>query len=94
VPARSLPPASAEPFYVLHCVLIVAALRAADGGGGGFGGDGGGAGAGLGAVNWSEHTLVPFEKNFYMEHPDVTAMSKEEVFPALHAVVAPRRHWR
>ena len=43
------------------------------------GGDGGGAGAGLGEVNWGQHQLVPFEKNFYMEHPDVTSMSKEEV---------------
>ena len=42
-------------------------------------GFGAGAGAGLGEVNWSQHQLVPFEKNFYMEHPDVTAMTREEV---------------
>jgi hypothetical protein len=54
-------------------------------------GFGGGAGAGLGEVNWGSHTLVPFEKNFYMEHPDVTAMTKEEVF-CHYTVVAPRCH--
>ena len=42
-------------------------------------GFGGGAGAGLGEINWSQHQLVPFEKNFYMEHPDVTAMTRDEV---------------
>ena len=42
-------------------------------------GFGGGAGAGLGKVDWGRHELVAFEKNFYMEHPAVSAMTKEEV---------------
>lgn len=42
-------------------------------------GFGGGAGAGLGEIDWGQHQLVPFEKNFYMEHPDVTAMTPQEV---------------
>ena len=57
---------------------MVCPLRRADDG------FGGGAGAGLGEINWGQHQLVPFEKNFYMEHPDVTAMTKEEVFLPLH----------
>lgn len=53
--------------------------------GGGFGGGGGGGDrmGGLGnklrAPDWSRTTLVPFQKNFYQEHPDVAAMTPEEV---------------
>jgi ATP-dependent RNA helicase DDX5/DBP2 len=43
------------------------------GGGGGFsGGSGGGLGAGLSNIDFSKTELVPFEKDFYIEHPDVT----------------------
>ncbi|CAE7939546.1 dbp2, partial [Symbiodinium sp. KB8] len=52
------------------------------GGGGGFGGGGfggSGLGSGLGAVDWSAHQLPPFEKDFYMEHPEVTKTPEEEV---------------
>ena len=40
---------------------------------------GGGLGASLRSVDWHQHELVPFEKNFYMEHPTVTARSWDEV---------------
>jgi len=33
----------------------------------------------LNSINWSEQQLVPFEKNFYMEHPRVAGRSQEEV---------------
>jgi ATP-dependent RNA helicase DDX5/DBP2 len=53
------------------------------GGGGGYGGGGGGGGgfggSGLSHVNWNSHQLVDFEKNFYIEHRDVTARSSAEV---------------
>ena len=48
------------------------------GGGGGFGGGGGGnLGAGLQNINFATETLIPFEKDFYIEHPDVTARSED-----------------
>jgi ATP-dependent RNA helicase DDX5/DBP2 len=45
------------------------------GGGGGFGGGGGGGqlGAGLRTIQWDLAALPVFEKNFYIEHPDVSA---------------------
>lgn len=49
------------------------------GGGGGYGGvggfsggSGGGLGAGLSIIDFAKTELVPFEKDFYIEHPDVT----------------------
>jgi ATP-dependent RNA helicase DDX5/DBP2 len=30
-------------------------------------------------VDWSQHVLPPFEKDFYIEHPTITARSEEEV---------------
>mmetsp|Transcript_36518 Transcript_36518/g.53556 ORF Transcript_36518/g.53556 Transcript_36518/m.53556 type:complete len:187 (-) Transcript_36518:2428-2988(-) len=47
------------------------------GGGGGFGGGGGGFGnSGLGNnlqnIDFAKTELIPFEKDFYIEHPDVT----------------------
>jgi ATP-dependent RNA helicase DDX5/DBP2 len=40
--------------------------------GGGFGGDRmGGLGSQLKEVNWKSQTLTKFEKNFYIEHPNV-----------------------
>jgi hypothetical protein len=55
------------------------------GGGGGFGGAGGGGfgggsnlGATLGNIDFAKQELVPFEKNFYLEHPDVSARSDQE----------------
>jgi len=54
-------------------------------GGGGYRGGGGGAygggsnlGASLSKVDFSQHQLVTFEKNFYIEHPNVTKRSPEE----------------
>mmetsp|Transcript_23788 Transcript_23788/g.68411 ORF Transcript_23788/g.68411 Transcript_23788/m.68411 type:complete len:386 (-) Transcript_23788:161-1318(-) len=48
----------------------------------GFGGGSYGAkesfGGNLQAVNWGSIEVVPFEKNFYMEHPAVQAMTDEE----------------
>eukprot|EP00450_Noctiluca_scintillans_P008390 CAMPEP_0194503088 /NCGR_PEP_ID=MMETSP0253-20130528/28185_1 /TAXON_ID=2966 /ORGANISM="Noctiluca scintillans" /LENGTH=482 /DNA_ID=CAMNT_0039345339 /DNA_START=72 /DNA_END=1520 /DNA_ORIENTATION=- len=35
-------------------------------------------GANLRSINWSSTSLVKFEKNFYQEHPAVSAMSSEE----------------
>jgi len=57
--------------------------RGGGGGGGGYRGGGGGGGA-LGAslnanIQWDLSKLAVFEKNFYMEHPHVTAMSEQEV---------------
>jgi len=50
------------------------------GGGGGRGGDKlSGLGKNLTRVDWSKVSLVPFQKNFYIEHPDITRMSDEEV---------------
>jgi ATP-dependent RNA helicase DDX5/DBP2 len=46
------------------------------GGGGGFGS--GGLGAGLGRVDFSTKQLVDFEKDFYIEHPDVVKRSDAE----------------
>eukprot|EP00002_Diphylleia_rotans_P013145 TRINITY_DN2560_c0_g1_i1.p1 TRINITY_DN2560_c0_g1~~TRINITY_DN2560_c0_g1_i1.p1 ORF type:complete len:503 (-),score=118.52 TRINITY_DN2560_c0_g1_i1:52-1560(-) len=36
-------------------------------------------GSKLQAITWDATTLVPFEKNFYIEHPNVAAMSDEDV---------------
>ncbi|CAJ1966528.1 unnamed protein product [Cylindrotheca closterium] len=47
------------------------------GGGGGFGG-GSNLGASLSNVDFSKHDLVAFEKNFYLEHPDVAKKSSAE----------------
>mmetsp|Transcript_23352 Transcript_23352/g.29312 ORF Transcript_23352/g.29312 Transcript_23352/m.29312 type:complete len:179 (+) Transcript_23352:135-671(+) len=58
--------------------------------GGGFGGRGGGGryggggdsmaglGTGLRAIQWDISQLPVFEKNFYMEHPNVTSRSDQE----------------
>lgn len=46
-------------------------------GGGGFGG-GSNLGAGLSSIDFSKQELVQFEKNFYIEHPDVTKRSEAE----------------
>merc|ERR1719491_202127 len=54
------------------------------GGGGGMGGGGGGAfgssdlGANLGSIDFSTTQLVAFEKDFYIEHPDVTNRPEQE----------------
>lgn len=49
------------------------------GGGGGFGGGGGGGlGATLNTIDFRRQELVPFEKDFYIEHPDVTKRADEE----------------
>ena len=47
---------------------------------GGGGGGGGGLGANLRAINWDLSKLPVFEKNFYYEHPDVTARCKFALF--------------
>lgn len=47
-------------------------------GGGGGGRSGGGLGAGLREITWDLSALPVFEKNFYMEHPDVTRRSETE----------------
>lgn len=53
-------------------------------GGGGYGGGGGGGGGGyssndlgsnLKSINWSSVSLIKFEKDFYQEHPSVSALS-------------------
>jgi hypothetical protein len=72
--------------HVLHvfaCVVCVGGGGGRGGGGGGYGGGGGGGGA-LGAslnanIQWDLSKLAVFEKNFYMEHPHVTAMGEQEV---------------
>lgn len=46
-------------------------------GGGGYGG-GSNLGASLSKVDFTQHQLVAFEKNFYIEHPNVTKRSPEE----------------
>merc|ERR1719408_765112 len=53
------------------------------GGGGGYGGGGGGysssdLGANLRSINWNHVSLIKFEKDFYQQHPAVTAMSEDE----------------
>ena len=35
-------------------------------------------GQGLSSIDFSKQELVPFEKNFYLEHPDVTKRSEQE----------------
>jgi ATP-dependent RNA helicase DDX5/DBP2 len=53
-------------------------------GGGGYhaGGHGGGGGSNLGAnlhqIDFNSQQLVPFEKDFYIEHPDVSKRSEQE----------------
>lgn len=47
-------------------------------GGGGGGGGGDKLGAGLRNITWDLSALPVFEKNFYMEHPDVTRRSENE----------------
>merc|ERR1719408_1138961 len=53
------------------------------GGGGGYGGGGGGysssdLGANLRSINWNHVSLIKFEKDFYQQHPAVSAMSEGE----------------
>merc|ERR1719491_2166048 len=57
------------------------------GGGGGYGGGGGGQngsfsnqglGSGLSNIDFTSQDLVPFEKDFYIEHPDVTKRTEKE----------------
>ena len=52
------------------------------GGGGGMSNQGGfsnsGLGSNLGDIDFAKAELVPFEKDFYIEHPDVTARPVEE----------------
>mmetsp|Transcript_126411 Transcript_126411/g.219120 ORF Transcript_126411/g.219120 Transcript_126411/m.219120 type:complete len:538 (-) Transcript_126411:195-1808(-) len=56
------------------------------GGGGSYGGGGGGGsgynsndlGANLKNINWNNVSLIKFEKDFYQEHPAVTAMHPDE----------------
>eukprot|EP00978_Attheya_sp_CCMP212_P025632 scaffold82814_cov52-Attheya_sp.AAC.4 len=57
------------------------------GGGGGYGGGGGGGpggfsntglGSGLTQINFAQTQLVPFEKDFYIEHPEVTKRPEQE----------------
>lgn len=38
----------------------------------------GGLGAGLRSIQWDLNKLPPFEKNFYIEHPDVTKREEAE----------------
>ena len=46
------------------------------GGGGGFGA--GGLGSSLNQIDFAKQDLVPFEKDFYIEHPDVTKRPEAE----------------
>merc|ERR1719162_2493333 len=57
------------------------------GGGGGYGGGGGGQngsfsnqglGSGLSNIDFTSQDLVPFEKDFYIEHPDVTKRTEKD----------------
>eukprot|EP01071_Lankesteria_metandrocarpae_P013355 Lankesteria_metandrocarpae@DN7093_c0_g1_i1.p1 len=62
--------------------------------GGGYRGGGGGFGSGdplgsrLKAVNWEAEKLIPFEKNFYHEHPNVAGMTdaQAEELRKCHAI--------
>ena len=60
------------------------------GAGGGYGGGYGGGdrfddfGANLKALDWQSEQLVPFQKDFYQEHADVTAMTEGQVWEARH----------
>ena len=48
--------------------------------GGGYGGDKyGDFGSDLGKINWEGVELVPFTKNFYVEHDEVKAMDEKDV---------------
>jgi len=46
--------------------------------GGGSYGAGSTLGSNLQNIDFSKEDLVPFEKNFYLEHPDVTKRSEQE----------------
>jgi len=46
-------------------------------GNGGYSGHGA-LGGNLGKIDWSQQQLIQFEKNFYVEHPDVQSMSESE----------------
>lgn len=48
------------------------------GGGGGFGGGGGGLGSNLQNIDFKNTELAVFEKDFYIEHPDVVARSTQD----------------
>ena len=45
---------------------------------GAYGGQGGGLGAGLRHIKWDLSQLPVFEKNFYIEHPEVSKRSAAE----------------
>jgi len=45
---------------------------------GAYGGQGGGLGAGLRHIEWDLSQLPVFEKNFYIEHPEVSKRSAAE----------------
>jgi len=48
----------------------------------------GSVGANLRQLNWQEETLVSFQKDFYSEHPEIAAMSEEQVTQALQQLNA------
>lgn len=45
-------------------------------------------GASLGQLDWGKMSLVPFQKDFYVEHPAVAARTQQEVddFRRLHTM--------
>eukprot|EP00440_Ansanella_granifera_P013131 gb/GFBE01014269.1/.p1 GENE.gb/GFBE01014269.1/~~gb/GFBE01014269.1/.p1 ORF type:complete len:493 (+),score=87.29 gb/GFBE01014269.1/:1-1479(+) len=48
-------------------------------GGGGYGSwDSRDMGAKLSGIDWNKESLIKFEKDFYQQHPDITAMTEEE----------------
>jgi hypothetical protein len=53
------------------------------------GGDNFGLGYNLSTIDFSKADLIPFEKNFYMEHPDVQARSEQDAaqWRAAHQIV-------
>jgi len=48
----------------------------------------GGVGQSLKQLNWQEESLVTIKKNFYVEHPEVAAMSPEQVRQAMQELNA------
>lgn len=68
-------------------------------GGGGYGGGGGGGFGGgkskipndLKQIDWSTYNLIPFQKNFYNEHPSVSNRTPQEImsFRTLHEITTP-----
>jgi len=48
----------------------------------------GGVGQNLKQLNWQEETLVNIQKNFYVEHPEVAAMSEAQVVQAMQQLNA------